>query len=754
MGLTLLFGSVTLAIIWAALWMFQLHRDMQARLAEGWFLPPVEVFTGPEVLYPGQTLNLKAFRSQLEADGFRSREAHQRLLSRDFSVWDPFQCQAHLSLALPTEVSSCWVIRSPERLQLIAFNQSRILALFEGEPFVPTSRLELAPRLFAQFYEDQPILRELQPLGATPLVCLQAITAIEDSQFLEHSGVSFTGIGRALVRNFSQRRVAEGGSTITQQLVKNYFLTHERTLRRKLVEFFMALLLELNVDKEEILETYLNVIYMGQNGPFQVRGFSSAARHYFGRSLQDLGLSECALLAAVVNSPGRFNPFTAPERALSRRNLVLQRMLDLNMLDEESFAQAQQSPLPQRPPRTLTDPAPYFVQAVMKELRQRRLPLEEGLRVFTSLDPAAQELAQTSVGSELERLEKAHAHLQELKAEGRPLQAGLIAVDIESGQVMALVGGRSWRQSQFNRITEARRQVGSVMKPLVYLAALEHSQPSGLNYSPLSPIPDESFTYNFEGQSWSPKNYDNREYGLVPLFFGLSQSLNLATAQLGLDVGLNSLVDVSRRMGIESEIRALPSLTLGAFELRPWEVAEVFTTLARFGEKASLRMILRVEDLGGKILYSPPSDRGLWQVAPENAAVLVSMMKQSVSMGTARSLLWRGLTHPSAGKTGTTSDYRDAWFVGFTPRTLTLTWLGFDDNHPTGLTGASGALPLWAEFMKAMGRRHPPEDFHWPQGTHLRELSKAELQRLYPNLDFPAQGLELLLRSTDTPFDP
>ncbi len=752
--LVLLTTSLTLAIIWLSFWLFQLNQKMSERLNQGWFLPPIEIYSGPEALFPGQNLDLDRLQGQLESQGYRQRQAQQRLLPKDFALWDLGLCASHLSDPLPWGTQRCLVIRHPHQIELLALDSHKVLALYQGEPLLPVGRLELPPQLFAQFYGDQPILRDVRPLGAHPLQCLQAVTAIEDSQFLEHSGISFSGIGRALLRNFSSGRFAEGGSTITQQLVKNYFLTHEKTLRRKFVEFFMALLLELQVEKEEILEAYLNVIYMGQNGPFQVRGFASAAQHYFGRNLETLALSDCALLAAIINSPGRYNPFQSPEQSLSRRNLVLNRMLSLGMVDTEAADQALQAPLPSRPPRSLSDPAPYYVQAVMRELRRQKLPLSQGLRVFTGLDPQAQDLAQQVVQRELERLEKNHETTRELKEKGFPLQAGLVAVDIESRQVLALVGGRNYRQSQFNRITEARRQVGSVMKPLVYLSALESLQATGLHYNPLTPLSDESFTHHFSGQTWSPKNYDQREHGLVPMFFGLAQSLNLATAQLGLDVGLSSLLDLSRRLGIESELQALPSLTLGAFELRPWEVAQVFTSLARFGQKTSLHLLHRVEDLSGQVLWRRPEDRESWVVAPENAAVLVGMMKQSMTMGTARSLSWRGFRGPGAGKTGTTSDYRDAWFVGFSPKVLALTWLGYDDNQSSGLTGASGALPFWAEFMKGLGQRHGEEDFAWPPGTYARHLRALELARLYPQLDFPPEGVELIFRSQDQPFDP
>ncbi|MCB0387023.1 MAG: penicillin-binding protein 1B, partial [Bdellovibrionales bacterium] len=327
----------------------------------------------------------------------------------------------------------------------------------------------------------------------------------------------------------------------------------------------------------------------------------------------------------------------------------------------------------------------------------------------------------------------------------------LISVDVASGEIIALVGGRSFKRTQYNRAIDGHRQVGSIMKPFVYLTALESRTPEGDSYNPLTPIEDSNFTHKYEGQSWSPVNYEKEFMGTIPLMTGLKNSINAATARLGLDIGLEAVIDVAKRAGIKSEIKPLPSLTLGSFELFPMEVAESYTTLARMGSHVSLSMLRRVEDLAGKVIYAvePQVEQAF---ARENVAVLIGMMKQTVLAGTARSLAYRGFHFPAAGKTGTTTDSKDAWFGGFTPDVLTVVWLGYDDNTSHGLTGASGAVPIWADYMNKVAPRWPKRDFDWPEGTVVFPYSVEEYNSLLAKPeDLPITEFELVFREGEQP---
>ncbi|MEO0337452.1 MAG: transglycosylase domain-containing protein, partial [Pseudomonadota bacterium] len=351
------------------------------------------------------------------------------------------------------------------------------------------------------------------------------------------------------------------------------------------LRFRVALLLELQSDKDTILENYMNVIYMGANGPFQVRGFGAASEHYFQKPIEDLELHECALLAAIVNSPGRYNPSRNPEKAQARRTRVLEKMVENSMISPETAEPAKQEPLPQKSSPLMSEPAPYFVHSVLRQLEELNIPKDRGMKIYTTLHLRAQEIAQTVLAEKTEGIESWFKHLKEIREKQKKfLQSSLISVDLKTGDVIALVGGRSFKNTQYNRILDAKRQVGSTMKPFVFLSALESYTEEGAPYSATTPLEDSKFTHKYDGQSWSPKNYGDEYYGQVPMYFALKNSLNTATAKLGLAVGLDSVVGIARRFGITSDLKALPSITLGAFEITPWELARAYTGLGRQGD--------------------------------------------------------------------------------------------------------------------------------------------------------------------------
>jgi penicillin-binding protein 1B len=631
---------------------------------------------------------------------------------------------------------------------LVGFNdQTVVSALYAGQPLVEVTSINLMPELFAQFFGDQPILRNVLQLGDIPTACLESVTAIEDSSFLEHQGVSVSGVARAFVKNISEGRWAQGGSTITQQLVKNYFLTSEKTISRKIKEMVMALLIESQFSKDEILQNYLNVIYLGQNGPFQIRGYGSAAQHFFEKPVSDLSLSECATLAALINSPGLYNPFTKPENAMNRRNIVLDRMAELGKIDEDQISVAKAEALPTKQQKTLSEPAPYYVQAVRRKISELGLESNAGLKVFTGLNTSAQEYAYQAVKKGLTQLE-ALPTIKKHSEQGAKLETFLISLDITTGQILALIGGRGYKDTQFNRALDAHRQVGSVMKPIVYLTALQNENVDGKPYSATTILPDEFKKYKYEGQEWSPKNYEGEYLGEVPMFYALKNSLNAPTAHLAMQVGLEKIIDTARSLGIESKIDPVPSMSLGSFELYPLEVLRAFTAIARMGSRIEPFYVQQIEDLNGEVLFAHELSEAQ-VIDAEDAAVLVSMLRQTTLTGTARSLsTWRSVGHDVAGKTGTTSDNKDTWFIGFTSKVLTVAWVGYDDNRATGLTGSSGALVIWSEFMRPWLKMIPPSPFHYPtDGVHPMILSASDLEDLVPKAkDFEKTDAELLVR--------
>ncbi|MCH2533340.1 MAG: PBP1A family penicillin-binding protein [Bdellovibrionales bacterium] len=737
--------SIFIALLFALLaalifFIFSLKSQIETRLEQGWFLPPVEVYAAPNSILKSNSYSRAEIDSMLKESQFRLRNSEQTLRSGDFNWGSDEFCNQQFTS------SHCLQLRHSELgYHLILFDKNyEVLNIYSQKQDDMIDRLDLKPELFAQFYDGKPILRNFTPISETPLYCLQAVTAIEDSGFLDHKGVSPLGIARAAVKNLLSGRVAQGGSTITQQLVKNYFLTPERTFKRKFIEMFMSIILEAQVDKDQILEAYLNVIYMGQNGPFQVRGFGAASQFYFDKSLSQLNLEECALLAAIINSPGRYNPFRKPENALSRRNKVLSDMFTNQMINADRKNKAQTQPLPKNKKTELIEPAPYYVDAVYSELEKLGIDQNNGLKVYTQLNTFSQNQAQDSLENGLNQLESQWKSLKDKAKEGKVLQGLLISANLKTGGITALVGGRNFKKSQYNRAIDSRRQIGSIMKPFTYLAAMESLNENGQPYTPLSSIEDKTFTYEYEGQSWSPENYSKTQLGPVPLFYALKNSMNIPTAKLGISIGLSSVIDVAKRMGIESELKPYPSITLGAFEVGAMEVLQAYLNLGRMGNSKKTHIIKKVTNLEDQLIYHF-KNQSEQLVSSQNAAVILGILKNTVDNGTGQLARRLGFSRPAAGKTGTTSDFKDAWFVGLTPQYITVVWVGYDDNTPHGLTGASGALPIWTEFMKAQHRSLPVKDFIWPEGVELLEVeAKSELPEVV--LDKEPESFNLIFK--------
>ena len=581
----------------------------------------------------------------------------------------------------------------------------------------PVDSIELEPEQLAGIYERVWEERRVVKLRELPALLVRAVLAAEDRRFFEHPGIDVRGVLRALVANLRSGRVVQGGSTLTQQLIKNFFLTEARTYRRKVTEAVMALLAERRFTKLEILETYLNEIYLGQRGPKGIFGVWEGSRFYFGKEPKDLTVAEAAMLAGLIKAPGLYSPMRDRDRALRRRNEVLGALFAQGELGSREFAAALLEPLPDRLPTVEGTEAAHFVDFVRAEL-EGRYPAEaltsQGFRIFTSLDPVLQRAAERAVREGLEDLERRHPKL--VRENGDPVEAALLALEPRTGEIKAMVGGRSYLRSQFNRVTQAHRQPGSIFKPIVFLAAMEEEERRGSReYVPTRTILDEPFTWRYDGREWTPRNYRDLYHGEVTLRRALELSLNSATARLAQEIGLSRIRDLAIRLGFPEELPALPALVLGGVEVTPFTVAQAFAALANLGfrpEAASIRSVLDAE--GEALTRNPMVAEQV--VSPRVAYLVTSLLEGVVDRGTARSIRTAGLEAPIAGKTGTTNDGRDAWFVGFTPDLLTVVWVGFDRGDPMGLSGAEAALPLWIEFMKAATHRREAAPFLVPPG--------------------------------------
>ena len=739
--------ALTLLGITFVVWVLELDSEIAKRFAQKRFAPPIEFYSAPQRIVVGASFSTEYFQKLFMRKHFRLRAFSLPLQPSDYGIYNASECQSMLVAFNLGEISSCVSFRNSETAsmpQLLVIDPtSKVIGTFAGNPLSAAAHLEIEPELFAQYYGNKPTIRRIVSLGEAPANCLNALLAIEDSQFYEHGAVSFTSIARAALANLRSGKRSQGGSTLTQQLVKNYFLTSERSFNRKIKEFVMSVLLESRISKDDILETYINLVYMGISGPFEIRGFAAAAEHYFGSEFKNLNLEQCALLAALVNGPGLYNPVTHSENALKRRTRVLDRMLELKHISNTQATSAKATPLPKSTEKSLSEPAPYFVSAVRKQLETSGVDLSEGLRVFTTLNLRAQEAAHQAVKFGIENLEKNNKLVQKLKTQGKDIEVLFLSGDPETGYINSIVGGRNFNATQYNRAIESHRQVGSIMKPIVYLTALESKN----DFTPLTIVKDQPFTHKYDGQSWTPKNDEGKYFGDIPAYFALKQSLNAGTASTAIAVGLSSIVESARKLGITSSIDAVPSLSLGAFELFPWEVLQAYSTISQLGKYNALNIIGRIERLDGQILIEhklSPEQR----ISPEPAAELVSMMKQTVISGTARGIKLSGLTFPAAGKTGTTNDKKDAWFAGFTPHHVAVVWVGYDDNSSANLTGASGAVPIWAHYMRNFSSTLALDDFKWPMGTVARKISINEQKNLgVPEREnIPLEEIELVFR--------
>ena len=642
---------------------------------------PATVYARPLELFVGQKLDKDDFLTEVDALGYR----------REKSVSGPGTVSV-ASNAIEMHTRGFRFYEGAEESQRIRVRFSGDfvagLARMDGGE-LPVARLE--PLVVGGLYPAHNEDRILIKLDQVPPYLVETLVAVEDREFFDHFGVSPKSIARAVWVNLTAGEVRQGGSTLTQQLVKNFYLTNERSLSRKATEAMMAVLLELHYDKPEILEAYLNEVFLGQDGRRAIHGFGLASQYFFGRPLAELKLQHVALLVGMVKGPTYYNPRRHPERAIERRNLIIDLLAEQQVVSPEEAAQARQAPLGVTQRGSLADSSyPAFLDLVKRQLREdyRDEDLtEEGLRVFTSFDPIIQSKAEKAMTDTLKRLGKA--------AEG--VEGAMLVTNPETGELQAMLGSRHPGFAGFNRALDASRPIGSLIKPAIYLAALE--KPS--QYTLTSLLEDEPFSVKgTDGKVWKPQNYGRTAHGTVYLYQALANSYNLSTARLGLDLGVPHVLKTLARLGASPDWPAYPSMLLGAGGLRPIEVAGVYQTIASGGFNTPLRAIRSVVAADGEPLSRYPFK--IEQRFDPGAIYLTQYaMQRTMVEGTGRSVYNQvPKSLALAGKTGTTNDSRDSWFAGFSQDLLAVVWLGRDDNGKTSLTGATGALQVWADFMR------------------------------------------------------
>lgn len=674
-----------------------------------------------------QRWNEANFLSQIEKQNYRLRDGAQSLLAGDAKKLERTECLSLLPREHQAQIAEqnfyCWIWQNHrnENYIVVISAEFRIIGTLQGLPWKPHWQAALDPVLVAQFRGQEPVMQQEFKISDIPVNCMNAVIAIEDNDFLDHSGISYTGMTRSFIKNVIKMRAAQGGSTITQQLVKNYFLTPEKSLKRKLKEIFLAIKLESQWTKDEILETYLNIIYMGQSGAFQVRGFGAAADVYFGKPLPNLTLAECSLLAGLLNNPAQNNPWKKAEKAVNRRNTVLKKMLDLKLINDGEYNTALMAALPKQQLTKAVETAPYFFDAVRKQMAQLDIAVEGSL-IYTSLDLDAQTAAQKSLLAHIADLESNRKNLQLNKESGRRLEGLVLSAENETGLVTVVVGGQSYRQTQFNRAMDSHRQIGSLIKPFIYLTALINGVDENSNINPETIIADTKFEWLFDKKKWVPENYDRKFNGDVPLYYALKESLNAAAALMAQKVQLAKIIITLKNIGFTSKMSENPSLSLGASEHYPIEVLQAYQTLANFGTYQTSSFIERIEDRESKIVYEYQSQKEP-RLDSTQTQVLVGMMQETLKSGTAKSAKAYGWNQPSGGKTGTTSNNKDAWFAGFTPQQTAVVWLGYDQILSSKLTGGSGAVPVWLGLMKHYNERWFADDFPWTDAVEKRKVN-------------------------------
>ncbi len=699
---------IFLALFGAIIYGWHLSGKVDKRFSSRRWSIPSKVFTDTMLLYPGQRLNLKFFQEKLKRMGYREvsilpvRKGEMQTIRKGIRIFLN-------DLKIPWKDRSGFLIK-------IEITQNTIASIVRQDNGKFLQLLEIEPEEIMLFFGPERERRQLVSIDHIPKHLIHAVLAAEDSRFFQHWGIDPRGILRALITNLRHGSIQQGGSTITQQLAKNYFLTPDRNLTRKFQEALLALTMELKYSKEDILEIYLNEIYLGQKGSVAINGIGEAAYFYFGKIVQELSIGEAAAIAGLIKAPNHYSPYVDKKACQVRRNLVLTAMQRKGWISDEKLKTQITAPITPVGYTVYGKKAPYYIDYLTKQLGMLYKPEDLstlGLSIYTTLDSQVQMAAEKALTEGLQRLENKFPALKR-KSSDRSLQGALVVMQPKTGHILAMVGGRNYSESQFNRITQARRQAGSAFKPFVFLAGLD-------TFTPISILSNQPKEYSVDGQTWKPKNFEQHAKKQVTVRKAIENSYNLATVDLAMQVGLEQIVDTAARFGFSTPFKPYPSLALGAFEVIPLELARAFCVFGSGGIMPFPLALKAVADENGSML----EQRHLKierLISTSKAFIINSLLRGVVKSGTGRSLENRGITWPVAGKTGTTNNYRDAWFVGYTPDLLALVWVGFDNGDSIKSTGAQAALPIWAELIKGIPHHISQSDFRVPAGIVKRMI--------------------------------
>ena len=710
-------GAVLLGLlgVWAAGAVSRVEERVEARFRGQLFALPSRVYARPVSLRTGLDIDHVRLRARLERMGYvKAVGAHPVLRPGQYQ-------QAPGELDIFRRPSNLPSHPSPERLIRLRLDGSRISAVRDAEDnLLPQEELE--PEIIAQFHGAERADRRLVALADVPPILVEAVIAIEDQSFYEHHGIQPWRIAGAFIANLRAGKVVQGGSTLTQQLVKNFYLTRERTFGRKLTEVAMALILERNHSKQEILEAYLNEVYMGQRGSVAIHGMGEAANHYFGKPVSDLTLPEAALLAGLIKGPNLYSPYRSPDMARKRRDLVLTALREQDKISRDQYESALVADLGVRDVVADENLAPYYVEELREELADRygdEILQSAGMSVYSTLDAELQRAANDAVTRQLARLEKGYPSL---RRKDSPLQAAVVAMKPQTGEILAMVGGRDYGKSQFNRAAQAHRQPGSVFKPIVLLTAVGRAAGPPA-FTLVSKLEDAPLTYAQPSGVWQPVNYDGEYRGTVTVRQAIEQSLNVPVARLGIAIGPDKIVATARELGIESPLLPVPSVALGAFEVSMLEAARAYCVFASGGLRPELRSYTQVVQADGRVLEQRTLDAPR-VFDPADVYLVTSALEGVVDRGTGAPLRALGFRGDIAGKTGTSSDYRDAWFIGYTPEIVIAVWVGFDDGASVKVTGATAALPIFADVLEVARGKGAAEEFTVPTGVEVVDVDR------------------------------
>lgn len=691
-----------LVLLGVILYGWHLSSKIDERFSSRRWSIPSKVFTDTMLLYPGQRLNQSLFQEKLKGTGYRevsrrpAKRGEMQIIRKGIRIFLN-------DLKTPWENREGFLIN-------IKIAENTIESIVRQDNGMSLPLLEIEPEEIMLFFGLERERRQLVSINQISEHVIHAILAAEDSRFFQHWGIDPIAILRALIANLRYGSIQQGGSTITQQLAKNYFLTPTRNLTRKFQEVLLALSMELMYPKEDILEIYLNEIYLGQKGSVAINGIGEAAYFYFGKPVQELSVSEAATIAGLIKAPNHYSPYADKKACQIRRNLVLTAMQRKGWISDEKLKAQAKAPIKPVGYTVYGKKAPYFIDYLTQQLRMLYKPEDLstlGLSIYTTLDSQVQMAAEKALTRGLHRLENKFPALKR-KSSDISLQGALIVMQPKTGHILAMVGGRNYSESQFNRITQARRQPGSAFKPFIYATGLD-------TFTPISILSNKPKAYLINGKTWIPKNFEQDENYQVTVRKAIENSYNLATVDLAMQIGLKKIIENATRFGFSTSFKPYPSLALGAFEVIPLELARAYCVFAAGGIMPFPSALKAVSDENGNVL-----ERRHIKIEPlistEEAFIINSLLRGVVDNGTARSLRDRGINWPVAGKTGTTNNYRDAWFIGYTPDILALVWVGFDNGASIKSTGAEAALPIWAELMNAIPHHISKNDFRVPNG--------------------------------------